>query len=132
MRPLILFALAGGVGFVVDAGVLLGLAAYTGPYVGRLVSFCAAVLTTWLINRHLTFRDSASGVPMRTELVRYFVVCIGGGVINLATYSILVHALDLDRLWLPAAVAAGSLAGMLVNFSLSKRLVFVSRNPQRN
>lgn len=132
MKPFVLFAVAGGVGFVVDAGVLLALAPFAGPYFGRIVSFTVAVLTTWLINRRLAFRDAASGLSMRIEFVRYFVACAGGGAVNLATYSLLVHVLDLDRIWLPAAVAAGSLAGMLVNFSLSKRFVFMARNPQKN
>lgn len=132
MKPFVLFAAAGAVGFVVDAGVLVALAAFAGPYFGRIVSFGAAVLTTWLINRRLAFRDAASGLPKRIEFLRYFVASAGGGAVNLATYGLLVHVLELGRIWLPAAVAAGSLAGMLVNFSLSKRFVFIARNPQNN
>lgn len=132
MKPLVLFAVAGVVGYVVDAGVLLALAAFAGPYLGRIASFCAAVLTTWLINRRLAFRNAASGVRKRTEFLRYFATSAGGGAVNLAIYSLLVYVFDLGRIWLPAAVAAGSLAGMLVNFSLSKRFVFIARNPQKS
>lgn len=125
MRPLLFFSLAGAAGYLVDAALLLLLAPLLGPYGGRLPSFLAAVLTTWLFNRHYTFRTSPrSGHSLVREFSRYLMVCLGGGAVNLLAYSLLVYLFDLPQAWLPLAVAAGSIAGMGVNFTLSRRLVF--------
>lgn len=131
MKSVLLFAIAGGVGFVVDAGVLLLLVGPFGPYLGRVLSFLAAVFTTWAINRRLAFGARASGLAPHREFARYLLVCFSGGAANLATYSVAVMLFDPPRLWLPLAVAAGSLAGMTANFSLSKRFVFSPRQARR-
>ena len=131
MRAILLFALAGGVGYVVDAGVLLLAASSLGPYAGRLLSFCAAVFATWLINRSLTFRKRHSGLPWYREFLRYFTVCLGGGSVNLAVYALLTFVFMLSGWGLLLALGAGSLAGMGVNFVLSKRFVFIRTDPPR-
>jgi len=120
------FAGAGVLGYLVDAGVLLLATPELGPYNGRLLSFGCAVATTWLINRSLTFRRERGSKALHREFARYLLVCLGGGAVNLACYSLLVYLLDLDRVWLPLAVAVGSLAGMAANFTLSKRFVFTA------
>ncbi len=95
------------------------------------LSFCAAVLTTWLANRRFAFGGRTGRYPLWLEFTRYLGVCIGGGLVNLACYSALVLGFDLKGIWLVAAVAAGSLAGMAVNFTLSKRHVFAQSVPPR-
>lgn len=127
MKAVLLFAVAGGAGYVVDAAALLLAAPVLGPYGGRLLSFCAAVLATWLLNRRLAFREARSGLPLHREFLRYFAVCLGGGSVNLATYSLLVMVFALSGWWLLVALGAGSLAGMAVNFTLSRRFVFAGR-----
>ncbi len=126
MKQLVQFALAGTVGYFVDASVLLLAAPHFGPYMGRVISFLAAVLTTWLINRSLTFRHQRGDGPMHHEVALYALTALGGGAVNLASYSLLVYLFELSALWLPVAVALGSLAGMTVNFWLNRRFVFTA------
>lgn len=119
---LLRFAAAGVVGLVVDVAVLyLALAAGLGFYAGRVLSFLSAVFVTWRINRRYTFRGAA-GVSVWREWYSYLGMMLGGGVINYAVYS---AAMPLGAWLLPspllpllplAGVAAGSLAGMVVNF----------------
>lgn len=123
-RRLLPFAMAGAIGFLVDAGVLMLATPVAGPYLGRLFSFIAAVLATWGVNRHFAFRDRRGGKSPVRELLQYGLACLGGGLVNLLVYSLLVHYLELATLWLPVAVAVGSLAGMMVNFTLADRHVF--------
>ena len=47
-----------------------------------------------------------------------------GGVVNYATYAIAVATWDFARAHPVIGVAAGSVAGLAVNFHLSRRLVF--------
>jgi putative flippase GtrA len=127
VKQLAQFALAGTIGFLVDSGVLLLVYAWAGAYAGRLLSFAAAVLATWLINRTLTFRHQRGGKPLHREFSLYVLSMLGGGAVNVFTYACLVYFFDLSLTLLPVAVAVGSLAGMLVNFWLSKRFVFTAR-----
>lgn len=126
---LLRFAVAGVVGLVVDVAVLyLALAAGLGFYAGRALSFLSAVFVTWRINRRYTF-SGAAGVSVWREWCAYLGMMLGGGVINYAVYS---AAMLLGGWWLPssllpllpmAGVAAGSLAGMAVNFFGAKRVL---------
>lgn len=126
MKQIVLFAVAGGVGYLADTGVLLLLSGLIGPYWGRMVSFLAAVLTTWSINRALTFRHQRGGIPTHRELFIYALTTLGGGAVNFSVYAWLVYLFDLPFHFLPAAVAAGSLAGMTLNYWLCRKFVFTA------
>ena len=126
MRQVGSFAAVGVVGYLVDTAVLLAVASVAGPYAGRLISFLVAVLTTWLLNRSLTFRHHPSGRRRGAEFALYLVSMLGGGATNLVVYGLLVRWLDPAVILLPILVAVGSLAGMMVNLTLARRVVFSS------
>lgn len=124
MLRLLKFALVGVAGFLVDAGLLTLINPLVGPYSGRLVSFAAAVFTTWLLNRRLTFADRRGAGPLWREFAAYFAAMAVGGAVNLAVYTLLVTFVA-PVAQIPAlGVAAGSLAGLIVNFALAHRFVF--------
>ncbi len=126
-RQFLWFALAGAAGFLVDISVLYG-AVYAGAgyYLGRILSFTAAATTTWLINRHYAFAHAADE-RLLEEWLRYMSAMLGGGAVNYLIYVICLHVLPSGS-WLPLfAVAAGSVAGLLVNFMTAKNWVFRSR-----
>ena len=124
IRQIFFFAVAGVVGLLVDIAVLYALRGAVGPFYGRVVSFSAAVLATWLVNRSITFGDRRSGLSRRREFTAYFTLMLAGGAVNYATYSALVLGSELVRQHLFLGVAAGSLAGMAVNFMTSRYLLF--------
>lgn len=117
------FALVGMVGFVADSGMLsLGLVLGLGHYVGRLISFLLAVTLTWTLNRRFTF-----GVGLRPswgEWLRYVFSNSAGGLTNLAVYTLLVTTSHVVYARPVLGVALGSIAGLLINFRLSQKLVF--------
>ncbi|HBK56250.1 MAG TPA: GtrA family protein [Xanthomonadales bacterium] len=123
-RQLPRFLVAGTIGFAVDAGVLYAaLALGADYYSGRLVSFCLAVATTWLINRRWTFEHHRVR-PSLAEFSRYFGAMLLGGAVNYASYALIVATLPRTP-WLPlVAVAAGSIAGLGVNFTSARLWVF--------
>ena len=86
------FAIAGGTGFIVDASVLTMLMEFTplGPFSARIFAIAAAMVTTYAINRTVTFGKSDRHVVH--EGARYgFVALIGAGL-NYAIYSALLLA----------------------------------------
>jgi len=123
-RQLFRFALAGGLGFVVDAGVLyVALAGGLGPFAGRGVSFVAAVWTTWRVNRRYTCRERAERSAWG-EWWRYLLSMLGGAAVNYLAYTVVVLTLDAGRLTPLIGVACGAVAGLFVNFAAAKHWAF--------
>jgi putative flippase GtrA len=124
-RQLLSFAAVGVVGFVVDAGALhlaitmLG----TGLYLGRALSYLLAASCTWALNRRYTFRDRR-GANRIAEWGRFLAANALGGLINYGTYALLVTFQPRVAANPVLGVAAGSIAGLAVNFLLSRYAVF--------
>jgi len=122
------FALVGAGGFFVDVVIVYTMIFVIGlsPLTARVPSFLAAATFTWYFNRHLTFNDCDRSQPL-SQWVRFLVVNAGGGVVNFATYAATLLLLG-DAAVVPLlAVAAGSLAGLSVNYIASRYLVFQTR-----
>jgi putative flippase GtrA len=129
-RQILLFAISGVLGFVVDAGIVQFLVRELGanPYGARVVSFLAAATTTWGFNRKYTFAGHGGG-SRRRQLVRYLVAMAFGFALNYGTYVACVLLWPLVRQWPAIGVAAGSVAGALVNFLSSKYWIFRPLRP---
>lgn len=125
LRRLAIFSLVGVIGFVVDAGILqlLVLGVAWDRYSGRLISFLCAATATWLLNRRYTFRGPRKH-SLGVEWARYILAMSGGFACNFAAYSALVYFFNVDRQWLILAVAAGSVAGLGVNYTVSHYWVY--------
>ncbi len=124
------FAIVGTLGFAVDAGVL-ALALHSGLagfHAGRCLSFLAAASFTWALNRRFTFADGAAPRGGRgAQWARYVVAMSAGAAVNYAVYALVLHMLGYTALIAPLAVAAGSIAGLGVNFTAARHLVFAQR-----
>jgi putative flippase GtrA len=122
---LLRFCLVGAVGFFVDAGTLHALLALThvGPYLGRVASYAIAATATWAMNRSFTFRRRRESRPSR-EWARYVALNTVGGGVSYGVYAGCIGSWAAARALPVLGVAAGSLAGLAVNFLASKHLVF--------
>jgi putative flippase GtrA len=122
---LLRFGLVGAIGFVMDVSVLyLALALLgVGPYAGRAISYLVAASTTWYLNRRITFHGRSSPALAR-EWSRFVLLNAAGGAINYAVYAAWVRYAGHAGVAPGAGVALGSAAGLLVNFTLSRQLVF--------
>jgi putative flippase GtrA len=124
VRQALRFAGVGVIGFLVDAGVLMaGRALGLDLYSARAVSFLTAVTSTWALNRTFTFKEHASS-SMLKEWARFCAANAVGGGVNLGVYAWLLNSLGVVLMWPVLGVAAGSLSGLLVNFTLSRMFVF--------
>jgi putative flippase GtrA len=122
------FAVGGVVGFIVDSSLLYAfMAAGLGPYVARVPSFLCAATCTWLVNRYWTFADRRT-TQRSVEWGRYIVAMIVGGGFNYAAYATLLSVSATARAWPVLGVAAGSIAGMGVNYLSSHYWVFRDRS----
>lgn len=128
-KQFISFSIIGGVGFVVDTGVLYFLiyAFDANLYLGRIFSYLCAVTITWILNRTFTF---GSGKQKNCQIGLWrqwgkFAACNTlGAVINYTIYALLITFSSVLYANPVFAVAIGTLFSVNVNFLLSKKYVF--------
>lgn len=122
-RPFLRFAGIGILGFGVDVAVLYAMLALGLDYIsGRLISFAVAVTFTWRANRSFTFAESTSD-HLFSEWLRFFAANLTGATINFLTYLAVMQILTAPGL-AALAVAAGSLSGLVFNYTASRLFVF--------
>jgi len=117
------FGVVGVLGFVVDTSVVYALRFRIGLLGAGLAAFVVAATANWVMNRLWTFRGQGSA-PLHVEWARYMMANLGGFVLNRGTYALLVTFVAVCADQPVLAVAAGSIAGMGVNFVLSRKMVF--------
>ena len=121
------FAIVGGTGFLIDAGLLALLHHGVGidPFSARLASIIVAAFSTWRLNRLVTF--GASRASQTTEGLRYAAVAALTACFNYAVYAAMLIA------WpgLPPLAAAifATLAAMIFSYLGYSRIVFLSASP---
>lgn len=123
IRQFLCFGIVGTVGFIVDVAVLYGMLKLGAGFAfGRIVSFMSAVTCTWYLNRQYTFTGTSQRATH--QWLRFALVNSIGGAVNYSLYLMLVYSSSIVMRWPLLGVAAGSLAGLVINFTLSRILVF--------
>jgi putative flippase GtrA len=117
------FGTVGLIGLAVDTATVYGLRQSLGLYGAGLVAYVTSATGNWVLNRVWTFRGQGSG-PAHRQWGLFMVTNLAGFVLNRGAYAILVTFVAAAAAQPVIATAAGSMAGMFVNFSLSRRLVF--------
>ena len=126
-RRILGFGIVGTIGFLVDGGVLTVLSQWYGMnvYLSRVPSFVIATIVTWLLNRTFVFQaNKGDGIRKQREYSRYFLVQVGGGLLNFGVYSLLLKSYSMLHSIPVVPLAVGSLAGMLFNYSGVRCWVF--------
>jgi len=128
-KQFISFSIIGGIGFIVDTGLLYLLiyAVDIDLYLGRFFSYLCAVTITWVLNRAYTFQLDEQFV-CRIGLLRQWSRFVGcnalGAVINYTIYALLITFIGSFYTYPVFAIAVGTLFSVNVNFFLSKKYVF--------
>jgi putative flippase GtrA len=84
------------------------------------------VTATWALNRRFTFGASRRRAVI--EWARFAIAQLAGAAVNLGTYFALVAASVFVARFPVVGVAAGSLAGLAVNFVAARAFVFGPRH----
>jgi putative flippase GtrA len=117
------FAVVGVIGLIIDTASVYGLRSALGLYGAGLAAYAIAASGNWVLNRIWTFRGQGSG-PAHRQWALFMVTNLIGFVLNRGTYVVLVMFVTVAADQPVIATAAGAVAGMFVNFALSRRLVF--------
>jgi putative flippase GtrA len=117
------FGLVGALGFIWDTATVYALAPWLGLYLAGIAAYVVAASINWMLNRIWTFR----GAPRQRaalQWARFLAANLVGFVLNRGTYATLIATFVTCRTYPVLAVAAGSLAGLMANFLLSRRYVY--------
>ena len=117
------FGIVGTVGLVIDTITVYSLRHSLGLYGAGAAGFVTAATGNWVLNRLWTFRGLGSG-PAHRQWAMFMVTNLAGFVLNRGTYALLVTFVAAAARQPVIAIAAGSVAGLFVNFTLSRRVVF--------
>jgi len=123
LRQFIRFGTVGAVGFVFDTGTVYALKGWAGLYVAGAVAYFVAATVNWALNRVWTFRGQGSG-PAHRQWALFLVANGLGFVFNRGTYFLLITVSALCVAYPVLAIFAGMMVGMLLNFHLSRTVVF--------
>lgn len=124
LGQLMRFSMVGGAGFLLDAALLQGLISLMGmdPFSARVFSFLGAATLTWALNRSYTFNMPQRDASAHGEWLRYTGLMVIGAIVNYATYAYCLTTFPIAARFPVLGVAAGSLAGLAINFATSRRL----------
>ncbi len=117
------FGTVGVAGFVVDTATVYASRGVLGLYGAGMLAYLTAASATWALNRAWTFRGMGSG-PAHRQWMKFMAANTVGFTLNRGTYVLLVTFMAAAAAQPVIATAGGAIAGMFVNFSLSRRLVF--------
>lgn len=117
------FGIVGATGFVVDTATVYGLRSSLGLYIAGIAGYVTAASSNWALNRLWTFRGRGSG-PAHRQWALFMIANLGGFVLNRGTYAILVTFVPMAAEQPVIAIFAGVIAGLFLNFTLSRKLVF--------
>ncbi len=120
---LLRFGVVGVTGLLVDTTTVYSLRGPLGLYAAGVFGFLFAASANWGMNRLWTFRHRVH-VAAHRQWLRYLGANLIGFVINRGLFFTLITISSLchDQPILP--IAAGALAGLLFNYSLSTKYVF--------
>lgn len=103
--------MVGGIGFIVDIGFTLMLIGFgVDPLIARIVAIILALITTWRLNRALTF--GASDTSQTSEGLRYFFVAAIVACVNYGIYAGLLLTIPGIPPGLAVMIAVGLATGL--------------------
>jgi putative flippase GtrA len=131
------FAVVGGINTAVDWVILFGLTRATGIYEGNgliplnTISFTAAVINSYLLNKKWTFKDVDTANSGK-KFSSFLLVSIVGALINTAVLRLVSTNIDpmfglSQQVWLFVAKAAATGIGLAWNFIGYKLFVFKNK-----
>lgn len=138
IRQAIKFVLVGGLNTLIDLGALnlliflSGITAGFGYSAFKGVSFIAAVINSYFLNKFWTFNLQKTK-EAKKEFAQFFIVSLIGFGINVGVASFVVNIIGVQfglapKIWANVGAIIATLVGMTWNFLGYKFIVFKDKN----
>lgn len=120
--PFLKFAVVGGVGFMVDALLMLVFSSFLSLSVARGGAFWVAATTTWLGNRYFTFQSK--NPQRKAEWGKFMLAACISFVPNWGTFWLITQYFPHSEYHVILLMVPGIALGMVTNFLFSQFWVF--------
>jgi putative flippase GtrA len=117
------FGIVGVFGFCWDTTTVYATKSHFGLYIAGGLGFLVAATANWMMNRWWTFRHRAHATA-HVQWLKFLAANFIGFIFNRGTFFTLVALSALCRAQPVLAIIAGTAAGLVFNYFLSKKLVF--------
>lgn len=124
------FGIVGTLGFCWDTGTVYALRPFVNLYLAGTCGFFVAATANWAANRIWTYRHHRHAAP-HVQWAKFLTANGVGFIFNRGVYFTLISKYfgaltktDIFYTQPVLAIAAGSVAGLCFNYTLSKRFVF--------
>ncbi|WP_298286259.1 GtrA family protein [Acidocella sp.] len=117
------FGFVGVQGFCWDTGTVYALRAHISLYMAGACGFFVAATANWVLNRVWTFRHLDHGAP-HIQWAKFILANAVGFVANRGTFFALITVSALAYQQPVLGILAGTCAGLVFNYVLSKKFVF--------
>ena len=134
-RRFIRFGMVGGVGAVINMGILYLLVQHGGwnHMAAAVIATEMAILSNFVLNDRWTFRDVSSRHTWAVRMCRYNAIAAGGALISLAMLAILTFGAGMHYLVANLlAIAAGTIWNYVVNSRLTWTLTHLAAGHQHH
>ncbi|MGS0647582.1 GtrA family protein [Komagataeibacter melomenusus] len=129
LHQFIKFGIVGILGLGWDTATLYGLRPFVGLTTATIAAYFIAASINWLINRLWTFRKAGNQHHFFIQWLRFLAGNSLGFFLNRGCVFMLFHTSPVFKAYPFLALAAGSVAGMMANFHISRKMVFHSKRP---
>lgn len=117
------FGFVGVLGFCWDTGTVYALRAHVNLYVAGACGFLVAATANWVLNRVWTFRHVAHDAA-HVQWLKFVAANAVGFVANRGMFFTLITIYPLVYRQPVLGIVAGTCAGLVFNYVLSKKFVF--------
>lgn len=124
LTQFLMFGVVGLFGFTLDTLTVYALRHDMGLYAAGMAGYVSGATGTWFCNRLWTFRGQSSGMTWYAQWGRFMMANLPGFAINRGLYVVLITFVGAAAREPVIAVFAGAIAGMTLNFNLSRKMVF--------
>lgn len=117
------FGMVGALGFCWDTATVYATKSHFGLYAAGTLGFIVAATANWVMNRCWTFRHREHGAA-HVQWLKFLAANFVGFIFNRGTFFTLIAISAFCRAQPVLAIIAGTAAGLVFNYFLSKKLVF--------
>jgi|ERR1700687_3175323 len=118
------FVCVGTGGFLVDASLVYVLRGLLGLYGAGIAAYVGGSILTWMLNRSWTFRTRTKTEPSFQQWLTYLTASSAGFVLNRGAFFAAITCSTFIAEHPIIGVAIGSIAGLMLNFTLNRAVVF--------
>lgn len=131
LTQFIKFALVGLSGLMIDTCTVYSLRSIIGLKIATLIAYFVAATSNWFINRLWTFHGISREQSVLYQWLKFLAANSLGFLLNRGMVFLLFFLSNTCQTYPIIALIAGAITGMLANFNMSHKLVYIQHTSNK-